>query len=96
MRHIEPDLLTNAIPTHSEKYAKQSEKECVARLRAYDSAFEAFDKISSDVAKEYRAAVAKIRESAKSKVKDEEMQDKEQTEKKLKTLESGIEEEGKK
>lgn len=96
MRHIEPDLLTNVIPTHAEKYSKQSPEECAARLRAYGRAFEVFDKASADVAGEYRAGIVKIRESAKSKAKIEDRKEKEKTEEELKTIEREIEEEGKK
>jgi len=88
MRFIEPDLLTTVIPLHAEKYAKQSKEECLARLQAYDRAFEIFDKASQDVAKEYRAGMEKVREEAKEDVQKGET-------KALQQIEQSIEEEGK-
>lgn len=87
MRFIEPDLLTNVIPTHAEKYAKQSKEECVARLTSYEHAFAVFDKASVSVAEEFHAEMKNIRDAAREEVKKEEKEDTAETQKALKKIE---------
>ncbi len=72
MRHIEPDLVTTMLPRHIDMYAKESQKERVARMKAYDEAFAVFDKVAAEFEQEFHHDVQRLKTDAREKAMTEE------------------------
>lgn len=49
MSHIEPDLMTENLPTLEEKYKDETPEQHKARMASYDRAFELFDKAFGEI-----------------------------------------------
>ena len=76
MRHIEPDLLTNVIPMHAEKYKQETQEQRVARMKAYDAAFTIFDKVAAEYEKEFMDGVQALKKKSRAKAVKEEKSEK--------------------
>ncbi len=76
MRHIEPDLVTNVIPTHAEKYKDETQEERVERMKAYDAAFTIFDKVAAEYEKEFMNDVQTLKKQSRSKAVKQETKEK--------------------
>lgn len=64
MRHIEPDLLTNALPLLDAYYAGETTIERHARFSSYQRAFAAFDAACRMLSDRQRGALAPSRRHA--------------------------------
>ena len=83
MRHVEPDLMTNAIPTHAEKYKNETQEQRVERMQAYDKAFTVFDHVADAYEKDFHEDVEKLKKQSRSKAMKEEKLEKKKALKKI-------------
>lgn len=87
MRHIEPDLMTNVIPTHAENYKNETQEQRVARMQSYDKAFTIFDKVADEYEKEFHQDVVDLKKKSRTKAMRAE---KRERKKDLKTIEEQL------
>lgn len=71
MRHIEPDLMTNVLPTHVETYKNETPEQRKSRMQAYDKAFEIFDKVATQFEVAFDGDVQKAKADARAQVMSE-------------------------
>ncbi len=71
---IEPDLMSAQLPLLTEKYAKETPEETIARMERYDRAFALFDKaiadlstIAGDAAREWKGEVQRFLQEEESR-----------------------------
>ena len=83
MRHIEPDLMTNVLPTHAEKYKNETQEQRVERMQSYDKAFTIFDKVADEYEKEFHQDVVDLKKKSRSKAMKEEVREKKKALKKI-------------
>ena len=64
MRHVEPDLLTTAIPQHAAYYANETKEQRIKRMDAYDKAFAIYDKVAAQAEDKFTADLHALRDKA--------------------------------
>ena len=64
MRHVEPDLLTTAIPQHAEYYGSETKEQRIKRMDSYDKAFAIYDKVAAQAEDKFTADLHALRDKA--------------------------------
>jgi hypothetical protein len=87
MAEIEPDLLTNVIPTLETKYAGETPEQAAARSQRYDAAFAEYDKRYAVRMTQMDGQVHTLQKTVRTGIETDERHGEEDT---LTTLESTI------